>query len=331
MRSYEIINESISFTKYAGGTRDDIVSGIIRGVEVIGDQKNLYMDYLPQIVSYNTLKIPKFLKDLNLDVGNTAANLIREDLGRRATDIVIDNNITNNPVWVIFDNTSTARGATLAISNRPLIKIIDLIIRNLIETVNQKQIPNNKKSGNRADIVQYSNSELFDKLFILMKERNLIMSYIEQPDIRNAIDELVSNFIHEMVHIRQNYIQFLNKRYDPEYRSYLDKEKGEFNTLARYKSDKTARYMELYRASPQEITAFSHMAALDVIKSFGLNTNNLTDIHIPPNKEVLSKVVEHVKKYYNAPETFEEKKVYNRYIKQTYLEVEEYLNHIRQN
>lgn len=152
--------------------------------------------------------------------------------------------------------------------------------------------------------------------------RNLVYRL---PDTFREISSVV---VHELVHVVQHHSQRGRKSFDTEYRSYLDKKKGEFYNLAGSRSsDEESRYDKLYYASPQEITAFAHQFALDILRAWDID--NAEEVEQLPSmgadgvdhKEIVTSIKRGIIRKLNNPDNPQELKVYKRYLKLIYQEV----------
>lgn len=142
--------------------------------------------------------------------------------------------------------------------------------------------------------------------------------------VEYKFNKLPSIFMHELVHIQQHSRQNFGKE---QYRSYLGK-KSEFDELSKAEVlslTNSSRYKKLYLASPQEIDAFAHNIAYEIIDAHLLdfvdasdNTNYLNEI----TKTVINKVNAKIGK----PVTVIERKIWKRYIKKTVILVDRYLD-----
>jgi len=104
--------------------------------------------------------------------------------------------------------------------------------------------------------------------------------------IENPIYDIVDVFIHELVHIKQHVRQKNKGRNEIEFRSYLDKDKHEYQKLTRknwkdgtydmsnLSPEEIKRYYQLYKASPAEISAKAHNLVLQIIKKFDFGNPN---------------------------------------------------------
>ena len=155
--------------------------------------------------------------------------------------------------------------------------------------------------------------------------------------IKKPVTKLASTAVHELVHVLQHNRQFNKGKSDTEYRSYLDKYKGEFvdrhakrlrNPDQSSNSDDDERYYNLYLASPQEIPAFAHQAALNIIDAFGFDEAEHKDdlaIGSVSHHDIVYAVNNITNGRFGQPKTPREAMVRKRYIKLVYQEVARYL------
>ena len=145
--------------------------------------------------------------------------------------------------------------------------------------------------------------------------------------LKNIITQFVETITHELVHVFQQAEQFRKKRPNFEYRSYAEKDLEKFRTAMRNKS--SIEDFRIYHASPQEITAFAHNIASQILK----NTEFKSIILWPDtdqsnyNKIISDYVAKHLR---YTPEqrknmNYIERKVFNRYVKQVYQILQHYI------
>lgn len=158
--------------------------------------------------------------------------------------------------------------------------------------------------------------------------------HIVHDAIKSTVQRLASISLHELVHVLQHNQQQVAGRADTEYRSYLDKYKGEFNGLSAddetnaVSSDTSERRWQLYLASPQEIAAFAHEIALQVIRDYGfdqamsaeeLTAFDATSIADAVNAKLAGR--------FSKPSNPKEVMVRKRYLKLVYQEIVRYIEH----
>jgi hypothetical protein len=160
-------------------------------------------------------------------------------------------------------------------------------------------------------------------------------------DDKKIIKKISSIVIHELVHVLQHAAQYDRGREETEYRSYLDKRKGEFVDLhhKKYAQEKNSdeedtdlqdKYNRYYRASPQEIAAFAHQAALQVIDDYGFSDVTNPDELTLSDDSIIYSVDWITGRVFSKPKTPKEAMVRKRYMKLVYLEVKRYIEHRKQ-
>lgn len=156
--------------------------------------------------------------------------------------------------------------------------------------------------------------------------------YVLSQEIR----QLCSLILHEITHVYQQYQQELRGLSSREYRSYLSdprfKDKsGEDEFLQLHRDPKnygSARYKLLYSASPQEIAAFSNQIAMDIISNNNLDELPIQDL--PQARELMTDINTSISQYTHLdPRIPEQAKIYNKYRKQVYQVVDQYLDRLR--
>lgn len=163
----------------------------------------------------------------------------------------------------------------------------------------------------------------YDGFFSVIREYSQdFEDFIGYTVDRRLIPDLANTFVHEMVHVLQHKPQIAKGRDSLEYRSYLDPRKKEFPEHDRWDDPvQSKQYSKLYYTSPQEITAFAHEAAIQILKSV-IDEPDYDSSQIP---ELLKNIPQYAKKYIGTPSNDREKTVYNRYIKLIYQEIQRYL------
>lgn len=160
----------------------------------------------------------------------------------------------------------------------------------------------------------------------------------DNTKIQHQTSKLASTLVHELVHIVQHNKQ--QHRDDTEYRSYLDKTKGEFNALhdkrmaGQSDPDSDERYWSLYLASPQEIPAFSHQIALTIINDSGIkNAKTVEELNqlakSVDTNWIMSAIKARLNGRFQNPKDQKEYAVLKRYMKLTYTEFAQTVNALR--
>jgi hypothetical protein len=146
------------------------------------------------------------------------------------------------------------------------------------------------------------------------------------------VAEMTDTITHEVVHVIQHRAQS-GKRKDTEYRSYLDKRKGEFRSLmGRNQKDRDytdPQWTRLYYASPQEIGAHAHNMALIIVRDLGFDEPG-ADLSIPLTaQDFVNALRKRIGDQYKDPSNPQEQAVLRRYLKLAYQEVQRYLQQRR--
>lgn len=189
-------------------------------------------------------------------------------------------------------------------------------------------------------IDSYGEGELTGGLWYIIKEigrgdRNYA-SYLHDENLLR-INNIASTVVHEVVHVLQHTQQNVKGFKNHEYRSYLDKTKGEFVGLHSKRNrdiETEKRYYKLYLASPQEMAAFAHEIAIKMVNDFDLrDARNLEDFNQSASaidaQSIVDYVNEKVGSYFRMPENKREYAVYKRYVKLVYQELMRYIEQRR--
>jgi hypothetical protein len=199
-----------------------------------------------------------------------------------------------------------------------------------------------------VELAYYDNSYFFTEADELDRDalRDAFLYYDETVKMGRAIDKIVDIFVHELVHIGQYRRQGrrLVNVGDIEYRSYLTKDRKEFIRAINSKANEYD--MKIYHGSPQEIDAFAHNMAIEMINLAigGYEVEEFVDRgHIKYLEGMLFSIKEFVKerefryaetyknryKDFNDPKKRDYYKVYKRFMKKVYQEVDRYMDYIR--
>lgn len=253
-------------------------------------------------------------KQARLDISNIFYRQLLPALSQ-SIDQAIDALIPNTLTAVTFKRIGSAGqapGTIIVIQTDLVEKLGNLVVNAIFESI-------------------WDNGpEYFDAIF--SKE---VLSDVAKRLPRNGeVDELVSyiaNVVtHELVHVIQHKKQ--EHRLSTEYRSYLGSN-DEFDTLHDIvhdqKYDRTtpeyARWNYLYRASPQEIAAFAHDIANVIIQRNDIDADYYIDdatMH-----ELMSEIISEIKRYI-TPKDRQERKVFNRYVKRVYQELNAHIDRL---
>ena len=145
--------------------------------------------------------------------------------------------------------------------------------------------------------------------------------------LHNTITQFSETVTHELVHLFQHAEQFRKKRGSFEYRSYAEKDPEKFRDAMRDKS--SMKNYKIYLASPQEITAFAHNIASQILKNTEIKSMIYwSDIDQSKYDKIISDYVAKHLRY--TPEqrrnmNYIERKVFNRYAKSVYQILQHYI------
>lgn len=144
---------------------------------------------------------------------------------------------------------------------------------------------------------------------------------------KQNVDDVVNVTIHEAVHLVQHSKQ-KHRGEDIEYRSYLGKQKEFGDAMDNIRNDTPSKRDEqLYYASPQEIAAYSHNIALNIISNNKLDKNNKRI----SSTEISTYVKEYLQQIFPDLSSPKIRTIFNKYQKRVYLELDRYLQNIHGN
>jgi hypothetical protein len=262
MKLRELLSEKISFTTARNDVADGIQTVIDELVENISNQ--FYTQFFePGYTDYD--QTYEFLKSNISRVLRRRLQVKLMSLGRKILELDpnayfhIEFNDSNVGGAAYYDSIQINQQSVLKLAEKVLDKIIDSMLDN--GAFNGDNIP-------KIEDVKYA-------------AKCIRMTDIDIHDYKTSeiVNDLIGVFIHELVHIKQHSTQ---DKYKPtEYRSYATKDKTRFNKAIDniHAGNASPEDMKLYRASPQEIPAFAHNAALEIIHSItDMNTDKITSI-----------------------------------------------------
>lgn len=317
----EIVDEAISMTKYEEDLVKAVKDGIINGVASL-EKSFMNNPNLQEILNDDGLS-DRYARAFMQREGNDKIEKgITKQLKLTLEKILGKDAISKFRFGTMKGMGGFAQGSTMVINRAYLVEIVRTIM-------------------NRFSIYLYDNYEAGDRtkgmsfLFRMLKSGDREILNVMLKDMNQSIDKIVSIVVHEAVHLVQHKQQAHRPLGKTEYRSYLDKEKGEFYKAATNpklaKSKNKDRYYDLYFASPQEISAFSHQMALDVIKANGLDkVERLQDIPRIKGEDIIAYINNRINNRFAQPRNPQEVQVRRRYIKLVYQEVHRYIEHLKE-
>lgn len=315
----EVVDEAISMTKYEEDLAKAIKDGIIAGVSSL-EKPFMNNPNLQEILNDDGLS-DRYAREFMLRAADDKIEKsITKQLKLTLEKILGKDAISKFRFGAMKNMGGYAQGSNMVINRAYLPAIVRTIM-------------------NRFSIYLYDNYEAGDRtkgmsfLFRMLKSGDREILNVMLKDMNNAIDKIVSIIVHEAVHIVQHHQQAHRPLGKTEYRSYLDKTKGEFYNAQQkaVKSKNKDRYYDLYYSSPQEIAAFSHQMALDIIKAYGLDkVERSQDIPRLGAEDIISYTNNRISNRFAEPRNPQEVQVRRRYLKLVYQEVHRYIEHLQQ-
>lgn len=307
MRLYELfIQEAISLTYL----RDPLIAAIKEEIIDVTRRMSAKDNLVPQDVKDHAIKnvsmsgvtkaiTPEFVRLLSIRLSKRIPDLIRSETGMYSTLRFEQSNVGGS-----------ADRQDVSININSLEEIVPLIIENIMQITLDNL-------GSENELF----SDFFKSLNIYADE---IFDSYSSRDSERIIEKMVNTIIHEYVHITQHTRQFRKGRSDLEYRSYLTKNKDKFysaiNKMHAGEIDQAG--YRLYRASPQEIAAFAHNAALKYIKD--IDPDSLQHYKRDLNKDLAG----YMEDMFSDPSNQQEYKIFKRFHKLMYQEVVRYIEQL---
>ena len=323
MRIFEVItDEAISITPHKKSFEDAIKKGIANGFSELGTIKGQYPEEEKEFEEGHSKRfravVTEFLeKKVAVAICESLLSASAQALGRNIVTSISFKKIKE--AWGGY-----ASGTDIVISRDLLNKLLNVTLENLFNTTYDS----------------YGDGEYADGLYFGAKafaSGDRHVTYVILDYTNTQIRDIISVLVHELVHVMQHKAQYNKGRTDTEYRSYLDKKKGEFYSKhqATSKAAEDDRYYDLYYSSPQEISAFAHQAALSVIQNYYMDdVDNVEDLRSYTSelnpRDIMSAIEERIGERFKKPRNPKELTVYKRYVKLVYLEVQRYIeNQVR--
>lgn len=320
MKVYEILNEAISLTTEKGNVKQIILEAIHRFM------KHAYKILLEEIEEG---KITSF-----------------RPLWRRLDDLIIDE-FSYTVVHLLMAKYHKSPYGVSHLMFDPQMHADGECEKSRIK-IKHKWLDNLQKIMLELFQVGYGDNPAFREDGSIDKDAlwNACTYYKGSHYIDKAIAPITNYFIHELVHVQQHNTQteLVNRKGTTEYRSYLTKNRKEFLRAVIYKATKYD--MQIYHASPQEIDAFAHNMAIELIHdaTIGIDIEDMNDSRYIENLEGMLFSIQEVMKHrefkysgtytdryqeFNDPKNKLHYKVYKRFMKKVYLEVQRYIEKLK--
>lgn len=307
MRLYELfIQEAISLTYL----RDPLIKAIKEETIDVTKRMAAKDNLVPQDVKAHAIKdvsmsgvtksiTPEFVRLLSIRLSNRIPDLIKKETGMYST--------------LRFEQSKVGGSADRTVVNIN-INTLDRLIPLIIENIMQITLDN---LGSEKDLF----NDFFKSLNTYAGE---IFNTYSSRDSDRIIEEMVNTIIHEYVHIAQHTQQFIKGSRDLEYRSYLTKDKSKFYSAINkmHAGETDDESYKLYRASPQEIAAFAHNAALKYIRD--IDPDALDSYKRDLNKDLGG----YMEDMFSDPTNQQEYKIFKRFHKLMYQEVVRYIEQL---
>jgi DNA-binding transcriptional MerR regulator len=323
MKIYEIINEAINYTQYQPQLQAIVEQTIVNSLpktltisKVNQETSKSFDDYSKKVIKNQKSKFSKSI-----------ANNLTKELNKflKSNDEWKDVTVEFKSLNSLTTNGHCA-GTTITINTDTSTDYFAYKILSIV-TLNAKHI--------------HTTPELINAPWSLITNitystiiKNNTKDYVI-PNINNILSDMIGTFTHELVHAKQTINQWnLNKGPNIEYRSYMDNSKDEFNNLIRklyntgLSPTEHKRFLQLYKSSPQEIPAFAHSIAVDIINKFNISNLNHHD-KIQQSQKMIQSIPFMVNQFLNnnIPNDHKlYKSVYNKYLKLVYTEIKNYIN-----
>jgi hypothetical protein len=315
----EMVDEAVSLTKYEEDLAQAIRTGIVNGVASL-EKPFMNNENLQEIMNDDGLSDRYARQFMEREGASKIEKAITKQLKLTLDNILGKDAISKFRFGTMKNMGGYVQNSTMVINRAYLVSIVRTVM-------------------NRFSIYLYDNYEAGDRtkgmsfLFRMLKSNDREIVGILTHDLNQAIDKIVSIVVHEAVHLVQHKQQAHRPLGKTEYRSYLDKTKGEFygHAMKAKQSKNKERYYDLYYASPQEIAAFAHQMALDVIKANELHkVERLQDIPHIEGEDIIGYINNRLNNRFAEPRNPQETQVRRRYIKLVYQEVHRYIEHLRE-
>lgn len=314
------ITESISVTRYETVLVNAARSAICKTLGSLYDFKNEYS---------------KEQAELDSDDGDHKQfeQLMKQHFRERIQDEMIDTleKKFNQAVgWRVVNSLSVGKdiGVNGLASGRDIVlnaKFLEIITKRVMDKLFNALI--NSYNGNER-------SDGFFYMVRMLGQEDRLLKYEILYNTDKIINRMISTFLHEVVHVQQHGRQAMRPGLDTEYRSYLDKTKGEFSNLHSNEWNSSdghsERWWNLYLSSPQEIAAIAHQVALEVIRAYGFNeATSIEELDIKNLRaqDIGYKIDEILYGRFKDSNDPRERRVRQRYFKLAYKEVVAYLRH----
>ena len=324
-REIQVLTEAINYVKHAKSIRELIREGIVEAISNLGPSSD-----------YDTSsRYERYRHGVNADSSDASmTSTIQDELktrlmwsvGERLKNVatrILELPQGSGYIPVDFKSNMWAHGEATGLS----VALNDEFIRVLVRRV-----------YDMISMVVYDNWEggknFYSWYWNFIRRYPWAKRIADSFRLQDIIEHWADVFIHELVHVRQHLPQYQRGKTDTEYRSYLERYRGEFLEVYEKNSaleNPSERWWELYRASPQEIDAFAHDIALKILRSYIDEPGDLEFFTQADRQDLYRSVPAYIFSHYKKPENAAEVKVFRRYLRRTIQKIGDYLEHNQNN
>jgi len=315
----EVVDEAISLTKHEEELINAVKKGIVTGLASL-EKPFMSNENLQEILNDDNLSDRYARQYMQREAESKIEKAISKQMKMVLDQILGKDAITKYRFGTMKGMGGYVQDTTMVINRAYVTQLIIAVMNRF-----NNYLYDNYNAGERTKGMSF--------IFRMLKGNDSSTVDDLTRDFERFINPIVSIITHEAVHIVQHKQQAHRPNKKTEYRSYLDKTKGEFyaQAMKAKQSKNKDRYYDLYYSSPQEIAAFAHQMAMDVIKSYDLNNiSNLKDIPKIEGEDIVINVNQRLNNRFAKPRNPQEMQVRRRYLKLVYQEVQRYIDHVKQ-
>lgn len=309
-----ILNEAISLTKYEDDFLDEIYKGIIDASNWVG---SFYINHQSK---YKTLDA--LVDDLKLNFDAIVGVYVSQYL-QKVSDKLLGDGVVQS---ITFKDLNNVNIGGYAERQKVFINSVMTIIPMSLGLLDHMRWMAMRKFRDGSE------QERIDYLLHVMTHMDTIVDI--NANCKIMLDRMALSIIHEFVHVLQHKAQYNKGRAHHAYKSYLNKSPNEIIDLlhklhyGKLTPSEQQRWKQLYSASPQEMGAFVHNIVQQIIEYHKLyRVKKLSDL--PTQQAILADIKIFVSSYIQ-PTTVKTQRVYNRYLKLVYQEMDRYLENLRE-
>lgn len=310
----EILTESIRYSKYIHGIEDAIYKGILQVLQDITSRD--YERHQAEIDE--NIDFQPMVNFLRYDLEKRLRYRVIEKLEDIAADIILPPDLQHSRIPVDIQDIGfegIAAGMSVQLND----KFLKELVEHLINLIYNSVLDN-----------WYTQDSYFDFIFRHLKNSKYWLDMLPHDSkISDHIRYWSKVFVHELAHVAQHQRQFEKKLSSTEYRSYLDRYKGEFIQLFKPDTLYGEKWRDYHKASPQEIDAFAQEIAVEIISYYYSSPRDIDFSDTETLKELYHSVPSNVERFWRKPVTAVDKKVFQRYVRRVVANITDYLQHYK--